>query len=252
MTQSFKDYFSGASEDYATFRPDYPVELVTYLASLSKSHGCAWDCATGTGQTAKNLATLYRTVIATDASETQLIEAQQLSDRKNIIFQKSRAEKSAIASGSADLITVSQALHWFDLDDFSIEVERVLKPGGILAVWAYDLMTVTPEIDEVVEYLYHTVLDGYWPSERKMIEDGYHDVSFPYKEIDVPTFQMEQRWDLAQLIGYLKTWSSIRRQLKTTDGELVQAELSKITKLWGAAENKRTITWPLVLRVWSK
>jgi len=253
MTQNFKDYFSGASEDYATFRPDYPLELFTYLTSLTESHESAWDCATGTGQTAKNLATLYQTVIATDASQTQLVQAQQLlTDKKNITFQIEQAEKTEIVSGSIDLVTVSQALHWFDLEAFPIEVNRVLKPDGVLAVWAYDLMTITPEIDEVVTYLYHTILDGYWPVERKMIENGYRDIAFSFNEIKVPVFQMKQQWTLSQLIGYLNTWSSIRRQLLTTGGGLVQSELNKVSELWGPAEKKRTITWPLVLKVWSK
>jgi len=161
------------------------------------------------------------------------------------------AEKTNIASGSIDLVTVSQALHWFDLERFSVEVNRVLKPGGVLAVWAYDLMSITPAIDDVVSYLYHTVLDGYWPVERKMIENGYREINFPLQEIESPVFEMTQRWNLTQLLGYLHTWSSIRKQLSTTGGDLVEAELNKISALWGDAEKPQTITWPLVLRTWS-
>ncbi len=253
MTQQFKDYFSGASEDYALYRPHYPAELFTYLASLTGCHETAWDCATGTGQTAQNLSSLYQTVIATDASQTQLAQARHLlAEIENINFKIARAENTGIASNSVDLVTVSQALHWFDLEGFSAEVDRVLKPGGVLAVWAYDLMAITPAIDDVVAYLYHTVLDGYWPVERKMIENGYRDIKFPFKEIQSPVFNMQQQWDLSQLTGYLHTWSSVRKQLQTTDDDLVKTELRNISALWGAAEKPQTITWPLVLRTWSK
>jgi len=253
MTQQFKDYFSGASKDYSLYRPHYPSELFTYLASLSKHHETAWDCATGTGQTAQKISALYQTVIATDASQTQLEQAKhQLADKNNIAFEKMCAEKTNIASGSIDLLTVSQALHWFDLEKFSVEANRVLKPGGVLAVWAYDLMSITPAIDDVVTYLYHTVLDGYWPVERKMIENGYREINFPLREIKPPVFEMTQQWNLTQLIGYLHTWSSIRKQLSATGGDLVEAELNRISALWGEAEKRQTITWPLVLRVWSR
>jgi ubiquinone/menaquinone biosynthesis C-methylase UbiE len=253
MTEQFKDYFSGASKDYALYRPHYPPELFAYLASLTRHHEAAWDCATGTGQTAKNLSSLYRAVIATDASQTQIVQAKDVLDSlQNISFEVTQAEHTNILSGSIDLLTVSQALHWFDLDAFSVEANRVLKSGGVLAVWAYDLMTIAPAIDDVMEYLYHTVLDGYWPVERKMIENGYRDIEFSLKEIQPPPFKMQQQWNLSQLLGYLQTWSSIRKQLQTTDGELVTTEFENISTLWGSADKRRTVSWPLVLKVWLK
>ncbi len=253
MKQPFKDYFSGASGNYALYRPHYPAALFTYLATLTEQHEAAWDCATGTGQTAQHLSALYKTVIATDASHTQLKQAKQLlAEKENISFKVAVAESTDIAPNSIDIVTVSQALHWFNLEAFPVEVDRVLKADGILAVWAYDLMNITPEIDDVVVHLYSTVLDGYWPVERKMIENGYQNVTFPFQKIQPATFKMQQQWDLSQLIGYLETWSSVRKQLATTGGALVKTEFDNISTLWGPAEKQRTITWPLVLKIWSK
>lgn len=253
MKQKFKDYFSGASEGYALYRPRYPSELFTYLSSLTRHHEAAWDCATGTGQTAQNISPLYKTVIATDASQTQIAQAKQvLEPLGNISLEVTQAEHTNITAGTIDLVTVSQALHWFDLNAFQVEVNRVLKPGGVLAVWAYDLMAITPAIDDVVKHLYHTVLDGFWPVERKMIENGYRDINFAFKEIQPAKFKMQQQWNLSQLLGYLQTWSSIRKQLQSTDSDLVETEFNNISVLWGEAEKRRTITWPLVLKVWLK
>ncbi|WP_211263129.1 methyltransferase domain-containing protein [Thioalkalivibrio nitratireducens] len=53
-------------------------------------------------------------------------------------------------SGVFDLITVGQALHWFDFPAFYAEAARVLRPGGVLAAWGYGLMQVSPAVDAAV------------------------------------------------------------------------------------------------------
>ena len=112
----------------------YPATLFTYLASQCTAHDRAWDCATGNGQAARSLATHFTAVIATDASEQQISNAQTCN---GVSFRTAAAEDSGLDAASIDLVTVAQALHWFDIDRFFEEVNRVLKPGGILAVWCY-------------------------------------------------------------------------------------------------------------------
>jgi len=70
MMQEFKDYFSDKSEDYSKFRPQYPAELFSYLASVTPHHQCAWDCATGSGQAALGLTHHFSKIIAIDASQS--------------------------------------------------------------------------------------------------------------------------------------------------------------------------------------
>ena len=36
-----------------------------------------------------------------------------------------------------DLVTVAQALHWFDVEAFYAEARRVARPGALIAVWTY-------------------------------------------------------------------------------------------------------------------
>ena len=73
---TFKDHFSKQAADYAKFRPRYPSELFEYLGTVAQSHTLAWDCATGNGQAARELAQVFDRVIATDASERQIANAQ--------------------------------------------------------------------------------------------------------------------------------------------------------------------------------
>ncbi len=137
--EEFNDYFSENSEEYRKFRPTYPAELFSYLASLSNHHHRVWDCATGTGQSARSLSNYFSEIIATDASKTQIENAIETS---GVTYRIAKAEKSGIESNSIDLITVAQALHWFNMDAFSKEANRVLKNGGIIAVWSYNLFSM--------------------------------------------------------------------------------------------------------------
>lgn len=132
MTESqFQDLFSGVASLYTRFRPRYPSALFEYLASVTPKKDVVWDCATGTGQAAVELAQHFEQVIATDASAEQIANAEQ---HPRVQYRVSTAEMSGLDSGSIDLITVAQALHWFDLPAFYAEAQRVLKPDGLLAV----------------------------------------------------------------------------------------------------------------------
>ncbi|NQY26362.1 MAG: class I SAM-dependent methyltransferase [Piscirickettsiaceae bacterium] len=229
------------------FRPTYPKELFSYLASLSKQHQTAWDCGTGTGQSAIALSKYYAMVIATDASETQINGAKK---KQGITYHVATAENSDIETCSIDLITVAQAFHWFNIEQFSKEAKRVLKDKGILAIWSYNLLSIQDDIDKEISYLYNTILGEYWPEERKMVEDGYKSVQLPFKEIETPLFTMSANWNLSQLIGYLYTWSATKEYQKNHEVNPVEKVVDKIANIWGKPEEKLSVQWPLNLRLW--
>ncbi len=244
----FKDHFSKQADQYAAYRPRYPAELFQKLASLSNSRQQAWDCATGNGQAAYALAEFFEQVIATDASANQIANALA---HDNIHYEVSPAEKTRLKKNSIDLITVAQALHWFNLEDFYVEVKRVLKPGGIIAVWSYNFLDLSPEINEILNDFYSNKVGVYWPPERSLVEAGYQDIYFPFKEIKVPVYHMSAQWNMAQLLGYLGTWSAVQRYLDDT-GESPLPELAAaLGKVWGGREKIYTIRWPLTLRLGS-
>jgi len=245
----FKDYFSEDSEEYSRFRPKYPAELFFYLSSVSKHHLKAWDCATGSGQSAVPLSDYFSEVIATDASETQIKNTEK---KQGIKYQVATAENSNIEENSIDLITVAQALHWFNIDAFSNEANRVLKDKGIISVWAYNLLSVQNDIDEIIFYLYNTVLGEYWTKERKLVENGYKGVQLPFKEMETPTFNMLAKWDLSQLIGYLCTWSATKRYQKKMKVNPVEKIHDEISEIWGTSEKVLLVKWPLSIRLWQK
>ncbi|MEE9303629.1 MAG: class I SAM-dependent methyltransferase [Thiotrichaceae bacterium] len=245
MSSHFKDHFSSKSADYSQYRPDYPVALFEYLAKITPGHQRVWDCATGSGQAAIALSSHFRKVFATDASKQQIINAQK---QPNIHYAVAPAEQSGLDDNSVDLIVVAQALHWFDLNAFTVEVKRVLKADGLLAVWTYNLLEINPHIDQCVNRLYAEVLNGYWPRERALIESGYREINFPFAEIKTPSFKMEMKWSLEQLTGYLRTWSAVKNYLKEHDNDPVDVVEEELVEIWQGESMQ--VEWPLTLRVW--
>jgi SAM-dependent methyltransferase len=242
---SFKDLFSKQAADYAKFRPRYPQKLFDYLGSIAPSRQFAWDCGTGNGQAAIGLASVFDRVIATDASEKQIANAQS---RKLVDYRVAPAENSGIESETLDLIMVAQALHWFDLGRFYAEARRVLKPDGILAASAYNLLRVKPVIDEVVNRYYYEVVGPFWASERKLVEQ-FADLPFPFREIGPPKFEMTAEWNLDHLLGYLQTWSSTQQFIAAKGTDPLEQIIDDLRTAWGDSQQTRNVTWPLVLRI---
>lgn len=239
----FKDHFSGHAASYAAYRPGYPPELFRFLAGICDKRRLAWDCATGNGQTAVLLADYFDRVVATDASAAQIEAARA---HPKVSYGLATAERSHLDDGSIDLITVAQALHWFDLDRFYEEAQRVLAPGGVLAAWSYALCRVDPAVDALVLELYCSV-DRYWPPERRIIENGYRDIELPMPPVANPGFDMSARWTADAMLGYLRTWSACQRYLRDRDADPVDAIDGALRAAWGGGE--REVHWPLAIKI---
>ncbi len=242
----FKDHFSADAAGYRDFRPVYPAALFRHLAERAPAGALAWDCATGNGQAARGLLPFFDHVIATDASAAQIEAAESAA---GLEFRVAAAEDSGLASAAVDLITVAQALHWFDLDRFYAEVRRVLKPDGVIAVWSYNLLRMSPEIDRVLDAFYCHTLGPYWPPERRWIESAYADLPFPFDQQCLPDFAMTAAWDLDHLMGYLGTWSAVRRYRAALGEDPLRALRADLQRLWGGPGRARVVRWPLVVRL---
>jgi SAM-dependent methyltransferase len=238
---TFKDLFSTQSADYARFRPSYPPALFSWLASVAPGRALAVDVATGNGQAALALAAHFAAVVGIDASAAQLSEAPA---HANVAYRVGQAEVTGIADASADLLTAAQAFHWFRPDAFFAEAARVLRPGGVLAVWSYGLTRITPAVDALVQHLYGDVLGSYWEPERRLVEEGYASVKFPFTPIAAPPFEMALEWDLPALTGYLRTWSALRAYVRARGADPVVALEPELARAWGDA-GARTARWTL-------
>jgi len=243
---STPDHFTPVAQHYAEFRPTYPAALFDWLASLTPQHELAWDCGAGSGQASVPLAARYQRVLATDLSAAQLAAAPAL---ENVEYRSAAAEDSGLPDHNCDLVVVAQALHWFDLDKFYTEVQRVLKPNGILAVWGYNRLTLEqPAVQQALNIFYEQTIGAYWPAERVHVENGYRDLNFPFTRITPPAFALQATWQREQLLGYLRSWSAVGR-FKTAHGYDPVADYNKqITPYWPDGQTL-AVAWPLFLHV---
>jgi SAM-dependent methyltransferase len=243
----YADHFSALAGAYATCRPHYPDELFTHLSALCWRHELAWDCAAGTGQATISLAGSFRRVIATDASSAML---RQAPPHPRVEYHVSAAEASALVSQSVDLVTVAQALHWLDVEAFYPEVERVLVPGGVLAAWTYGSQSLEdPVMDAILARFYHEVVGPYWAPERRHVEAGYRTLPFPFSELEPPQLVMQEHWTLAQLLGYIRTWSATQRFYEVVGWDPVEPLAQDLAPLWGDPASAYSVRWPLRIRI---
>lgn len=246
MGASFTDHFGSVAGAYAHFRPTYPAPLFAWLAGVTPAHQRAWDCATGTGQAAIGLAAHFAEVVATDASASQLAAARP---HPGVHYRLATAESSGLEADSLDLVTVAQAVHWFDQPRFFEEVERVLRPGGVLAVWSYGIPALEGEgPDALLQHFYADIVGPYWPPEKALVESGYRDLVLPFESLETPPFAMEATWTLEQLLGYCSSWSASARYRAALGHDPLERLAPALAAAWGETALGRRIHWPLTLK----
>jgi ubiquinone/menaquinone biosynthesis C-methylase UbiE len=241
-----KDLFSIQAATYAQFRPTYQDDLFDFVLAHVDNKQVAWDCATGNGQAAKVLAQHFDKVFATDISQKQLDNATQAD---NIAYSVAKAEATDFADNSFDLITVAQAVHWFDFEKFYAEARRVAKPNATLAVWGYGIMWFdNKEIDNLIQNFYHNVVGSYWDAERSHLDEGYRTVPFPFEMIETPNFQMTFNWHLYEMEGYLNSWSSVQHFIKANGYNPIPTLMIDLEAAWGEF-NQEQLHIPVFMKI---
>ncbi len=247
MLPSDNNFFDANADRYSRCRPGYPNDLFTFLASWCNRKECAWDCGTGNGQAARSLAASFDSVIATDIASNQIAKAVP---HPKITFRVAGFDNSGLKDKSVDLVTVAQAVHWFDFGRFFSEVDRVTKTGGVLAIWCYCTPKVAPDIDELVDGLYDAPgLISYWPDERRHIDNKYANIPLPFREITVPEFTIVEEWGWQRFEDYLRTWKGVADSAAEPLASLfVTEQIAKIAAAWGSLDLTHPISWRLWVR----
>ncbi|HEY0995814.1 MAG TPA: class I SAM-dependent methyltransferase [Gemmatimonadaceae bacterium] len=251
---SFPDHFSPVAATYATHRPRYPRELAQWLASIAPARGVVWEAGCGSGQLSALLGECFARVEATDASAAQLAHA---TPHPHVHYRVATAEASGLPPAhdglGVHLAVAAQAAHWFDLARYYAEVRRVVQPGGAVALLGYGLSTITPAVDAVVHRLYAQTLGAFWPAERRHIESGYRTLDFPFEEITPPSLAMHADWALPDLLGYVDTWSALRRFEASMGSDALAQLRAEFAREAGAAWGsdpaaRRAVRWEIAVR----
>lgn len=239
-----KDNFSKQALGYSKYRPHYPDEMIDYLISFVRNKSKALDMATGSGQIAYKLTNSFKIVYGVDISQSQLDNAIQAA---NLIYRIEPAEKTSFDNHIFDLITVAQAIHWFNFDLFYNEIYRILKPDGIFAVLGYGLFSTNTESDVILRNYYYNIIGPYWDKERKYLDENYRTIPFPFDEIAVDSFENHFRWSFDELIGYLETWSATQHYISKNGSNPLDIIREELKISW--KKNDKKVTFPLLLRI---
>ncbi|MCQ4296678.1 class I SAM-dependent methyltransferase [Pseudomonas stutzeri] len=234
--------FSSRSTDYARFRPTYPEALFSWLASQCAETEIAMDVAAGNGQASFPLTRHFHQVLACDASAEQLNAADDWPDVQRVVAD---AHQLPVQNGQLDLLVVAQALHWFATPAFFAQARLALKPHGLFCAWCYSLLEVAPPVDALIQNLHSEILAGYWPAGRTSVDAGYQDIRPPFARIACPAFSLAAHWDLAELIGYLRTWSAVKQWQKQHRRDPVAMIEPQLSSAWGPPDQRRRVRWPL-------
>ncbi|CAH8357439.1 unnamed protein product [Eruca vesicaria subsp. sativa] len=246
--------FDKQADLYLDARPNYPSEWFSKLASLTDHHRLAWDAATGNGQAALAVADHYERVIATDVSESQLKFAtpHPRIDYRHTPSSMTDDELVELIGGdsSVDLITVAQGVHWLDLARFYAVATRVLrKPGGIIAVWGYNDVAVSPEFD-AVQYRFHAETLPYWKyPEIQHVFDAYEALPFPFESVGMGAegrplkLEMAKTTSFGGIVRMFKSWSALVTAKEKGVDLLPESLVSELESAWGGAEVIRTVVY---------
>lgn len=242
MTIPFADHFSTIADRYAAARPSYPAALFQFLNSMAPKDGTALDIGAGSGQASRDLRQYRQPVFSIDASISQLRAAP---DQRRATCVTAFAERLPLRNASVSLLLVAQAVHWFQLDDFIAEAQRVLQPGGLLAVVGYGATTSDDNAIATVLMEIHELMSPWWPRERDVLDRGYDELHFPFHRVATPPITMEAVWNRSRLEAYISTWSAVCRS--ASHGSDPMAHIADMLSHAWPDDAVRMIRWPFFL-----
>lgn len=242
-----KPTYSINPEIYRLGRPEYGNEIYSYIQTLLNGDSKAWDCACGTGQVSEKLSEFIDQVYATDIDLKQLECAKK---KNSITYQEAGELVPFIGSNSIDLVTVGTGIHWMNQKTFYQEVDRVLKAGGVLAIWGYTGIDLHEDINEVVKEIVSTHFMPYYPENINIAFNGYKEIHLPFQEVECPNFKVKYTWDFFQLKKYFLSFSAMQLYKKVNGDDGFKLFEDQLLEAWGGDRYlKKELTWELITKI---
>ncbi|XP_076580192.1 uncharacterized protein LOC143316239 [Chaetodon auriga] len=202
-----------------------PHELVSRIVKFMEKKTpnqftLAVDVGCGSGQGTTLLAPYFSKVVGTDVSPAQLEMALNNSNPPNVSYRQCPAEELPFAAGEVDLVTAMTAAHWFDHQKFLLEADRVLRPGGCLALLSYTMDMeleygdITNALNDICKEFYAALLPFRNPyigsSSVKIYTDMLDSCSYLDKEWN-ECFWVKRTVPLTAYMGMVQTFSSYQK-----------------------------------------
>ncbi|XP_047432075.1 uncharacterized protein si:ch211-93g23.2 [Mugil cephalus] len=225
-----------------------PQEMISIIMSYmekraSKKFNLAVDVGCGSGQGTVLLAPHFTRVVGMDISAAQIEMAQTNSRPPNVSYRQCPAEELPFAPGEVDLLTAMTAAHWFDRPRFLLEADRVLRPGGCLALLNYTLDMeleygdVSDALNDICKELYAALLPFRAPylglSSAKIYADMFNSCSYPDKEWN-ECLRVKRTLPVGAYVGMVETFSPYQVLKKKDPAEAERLSKDVITKLLSA------------------
>ncbi|GLI08909.1 hypothetical protein YDYSG_49410 [Paenibacillus tyrfis] len=181
--------FGNVSQDYARYRDELPARLADWLETHGalKTGARAVDLGAGTGSFSRLLAGRGAAVTGIEPSTEMVGEARRVADASDssVVYVQAPAEATELPAGLFDLVTAARAWHWFDRQQAVLEVRRLLKPGGFLAVVdSVILATESEAVRATFELIRRQMPDGKLKAPGSMAESPERRNGFPLRWYD--------------------------------------------------------------------
>ena len=111
------------------------------------------------------------------------------------------------------------------------------------------MFRINSEIDHEIDRFYSDTLGRHWDPERRLVETCYRTLSFPFREMRPPSFEMKAIWNFESMIGILGSWSAVANFKKREGYDPVTEITERLRTIWGHAEQTREVSWALSIRL---
>ncbi|XP_069497393.1 uncharacterized protein [Ambystoma mexicanum] len=224
-------------EKYMICEPEVYRQFLSYLEEKKgKPFELAVDVGCGTGQTTRALAPHFQKVVGIDISKSQIQEAERVGYPQNVTYIIASAEQLPVEDGSVDLITATTAAHFFNIEEFLREVDRVLKPKGCLALSSICLHAelqykecskqLSDVYNEALDFIFHEHADERIEILRTEYKDVFDRVPF-HDKMRITKMQGWSTKSVGALMGLLESTCAFHTFL-LTDPESANEFLKKL------------------------
>jgi len=259
-----RERFTGFSEQYDKYRPSPPIETISSLVRLYRKSDLETvaDIGCGTGLSTLPWAGYADHIIGIEPNQEMVAIAKQNAAKAlttNVSFIEAASECIPIGDCEVDLVTCSQSFHWMEPLKAVAEFARILRAGGMVAVYDCDW---PPSVGQSVETSFTRIVRlakevlernsgqaKQWSKLKhlqNLEESGYFQFT---KEL---CFHEWIKTDSQHIIGMIESQGAVQQAIKADDSHLVKTledEKQNILKEMGVKSRRGIMSYRMRIAI---